>query len=90
MRDGQRSCTLHEGMLTELRLIRNLRFGPNVHASYPYPDIDTTNLPPEQELPKLCSFYCDNDQCEVIVEVSVAEAGHLFLNCGEQFAGVHF
>jgi len=41
----------------------------------------------EQGLSKPFSFHCDNDQCEVILEASVAEADHLFLNCGKQFGG---
>ncbi len=32
-------------------------------------------------------FHCNDDQREVILKATVAEADHLFLNRGEQFGG---
>jgi hypothetical protein len=32
-------------------------------------------------------FHCNNDQGEVILKISVAEADYLFADCSQQFGG---
>jgi hypothetical protein len=32
-------------------------------------------------------FHCDDDQCEVILKATVAEADHIFLNRHNKFGG---
>jgi hypothetical protein len=38
-----------------------------------------------ERFPRPYLFHCDDDQCEIILKTPVAEADHLFLNCGKHF-----